>query len=519
MVCFRSLSLLPLTVLVCIGLLSACSGPLPRAEAPEPVPALPDVPGEVGPPTIELAYPKPGAAQPDADSTFLFGTVGTGTARLIINDIRVPVAPNGAFLAYLPVPSDGRYRLRATTGEQTDRMTFAYGQAVTVDDVRPLPRARVGTVISGRDTLDAASQIVAGRDAPGGNRRWFFPRGTRLPITGELPTHYRVQLTPYDTAWVHKNTTQLGPPLGAAEQRAGAVRVEPAQDWVDVRIPVHYAPFNIQSETGRVGITIYGRQVPNVAPTLSPNALVAGVGWRTEAGQRARLDLDLERPLWGFKAFYDTTGALVVRLRRPPQLDPAAPLRGLRVLVDPGHPPAGTLGPTGLLEPEANLAIALRVRDQLTARGAEVVMTRTTAAPPENATWAPDDLWARADMAIRENVDVLISIHNNAFPDGTNPFENVGSEVYYFHPFAQGLAQSLVDEIAGVTGLPNLGAKQRSLALVRPTWMPAVLTESLFMMFPQQEAALKNPAYVNRLAAAHVRGLEAFVRERLEPGS
>ncbi len=511
----RSIPLPALAALVLIALVSGCSGPLPRAQAPAPVAALPAVPGQTGPPDIELAYPRPGAAKPDADSTFLFGTVGTGTARLVINDIRVPVASNGAFLAYLPVPSDGQYRLVATTPEQTDRLTFVYGQAVTADDVQPLPRTRIGTVISGRDTLDAASQIVAGRDAPDGNRRWFFPRGARLPVTGALPNHYRVQLTPFDVAWVHKNTTQLGPPLGAVVQRAGAVRVQPTHDWVDVRIPVNHAPFDIQPEADQVGVTIYGRRVPNTAPTLSPNPMVDGAGWRTAEGESARLVLDLAQPLWGFKAFYDSTGALVVRLRRPPQLDPADPLRGLRVLVDPGHPPAGTRGPTGLLEPEANLAIALQVREQLQARGADVVMTRTTAAPPENATWPPDDLWARADMAIRENVDVLISIHNNAFGDGTNPFENVGSEVYYFHPFARSLAQSLVDEIAGVTGLPNLGAKQRSLALVRPTWMPAVLTESLFMMFPQQEAALRNPAYVDRLAAAHVRGLEAFVRERL----
>lgn len=497
-------------------LVSACSGPQPRSRAPQPVAALPDVPGKVGQPDIKLAYPKPGAAKPEADSTFLFGTVSTGTATLSINDVRVPVAANGAFLAYLPVPPNGQYRFVARTRERIDRMTFTYGQRVTIDDVRPLPRARIGTVISGRDTLDAASQIVAGRDAPDGNRRWFFPRGARLPITGELPNHYRVELTRQDIAWVHKNTTQLGQPLGATvEQRVGAISLHTVPGWVDVRIPVNYAPFDIQPDENQVGITVYRRGVPAEAPVLPNNPLVVGAGWRSASGERAHLRLRLRQPLWGFKAFYDDTGALVVRLRRSPQLDATDPLRGLRVLVDPGHPPAGTLGPTGLLEPEANLAIALRVRDQLAARGAEVVMTRTTAAPPENATWAPDDLWARADMAIRENVDVLVSIHNNAFPDGTNPFENVGSEVYYFHPFAQALARSLVDEIAGVTGLPNLGAKQRSLALVRPTWMPAALTESLFMMFPQQEAALKNPAFLDRLAAAHVRGLEAFVQARL----
>jgi N-acetylmuramoyl-L-alanine amidase len=44
--------------------------------------------------------------------------------------------------------------------------------------------------------------------------------------------------------------------------------------------------------------------------------------------------------------------------------------------------------------------------------------------------------------------------------------------------------------------------------------MPSVITESLFMMFPEQENALRDPAFLDRLAAAHVRGIEAFLRER-----
>jgi N-acetylmuramoyl-L-alanine amidase len=44
--------------------------------------------------------------------------------------------------------------------------------------------------------------------------------------------------------------------------------------------------------------------------------------------------------------------------------------------------------------------------------------------------------------------------------------------------------------------------------------MPAVLTESLFMMFPEQENALRDPGFIDRLADAHVRGLEAFLRAR-----
>jgi N-acetylmuramoyl-L-alanine amidase len=125
------------------------------------------------------------------------------------------------------------------------------------------------------------------------------------------------------------------------------------------------------------------------------------------------------------------------------------------------------------------------------------------------------ELWARVDFAVAEDVDLLVSIHNNAFADGVNPFLNYDTETYYYHPFSAPLAEALQRHLVEVTGLPDLGAKQRSLALVRPSWMPSTLTESLFMMFPQQEAALRTPAFQERLARAHLDGILAFIQDVL----
>jgi len=83
---------------------------------------------------------------------------------------------------------------------------------------------------------------------------------------------------------------------------------------------------------------------------------------------------------WGFKAFYEPDGTLVLRVRAAPVIDSLDPLRGIRITVDPGHPPAGAVGPTGLVEADANLAIALRLAALLRLRGAEVILTRTDGA-------------------------------------------------------------------------------------------------------------------------------------------
>ncbi|HET7320950.1 MAG TPA: N-acetylmuramoyl-L-alanine amidase, partial [Longimicrobiaceae bacterium] len=63
-------------------------------------------------------------------------------------------------------------------------------------------------------------------------------------------------------------------------------------------------------------------------------------------------------------------------------------------------------------------------------------------------------------------------------------------------------------------GLRDLGIGRADLALVRPTWFPSALTETMFLMVPQQEAALRNPDVQERIARAHLRAIEAFVRER-----
>ena len=134
------------------------------------------------------------------------------------------------------------------------------------------------------------------------------------------------------------------------------------------------------------------------------------------------------------------------------------------------------------------------------------MMTRTTsAAVPLNV---------RPVMAADSNADILLSIHNNGLPNGVNPFGNTGTSDYYFHPRSAELAEALDRELVAELGTLDLGTGRADLALVRPTWMPAVLTETVYLMVPEQEAALRDPAVQERIAQAHVRGLEDFLRQR-----
>src|SRR5688572_22957374 len=145
------------------------------------------------------------------------------------------------------------------------------------------------------------------------------------------------------------------------------------------------------------------------------------------------------------------------------------------------------------------------MRALLEQRGARVVMTRTT---PE-----PVALADRPIIARRANAHALVSIHLNALPDGVNPFRAQGTETYHYHIHSLPLAQAVQATAVANMGLPDNGAKRRNLALVRPTWMPAILVEGAFIMMPDQEAAMRTPEYQEKYARAIVDGLENYFRE------
>jgi N-acetylmuramoyl-L-alanine amidase len=497
-----------------LAALASCAppvvGPPPPGPAPEPalIAGIPPVPYVDGPLAIRVVHPTPATPRPAVASTFVYGSVGTGAATLTINGEPVDVQPNGAFLGFLPVPADGRWELEARAGGAAQRASVQYRTAAPATPGAAAPvtenfaQPRLGTVTGGADTLATGSDVAIGRATPAGAYRWFLPRGARLSVTGLRGDQVRARLGTGVEAWLPAQAVALeaSPPAAAAAVTGPVLAA--GRDWTDVRLDGRWAPFDVRSEAGRVSVLVYDRQPPATTATTGADRLVRSARWEREPAG-ARLELGLNGRLWGYKAFYDADGTLVVRLRHAPPIDAARPLRGIRVVVDPGHPPGGATGPTGLTEAEANLNISLPLANLLRARGAEVILTRSEPVAVS--------LTERVELANATDAHILVSVHNNAFPEGVNPFRRHGTSTYYFHPHAAPLARALQREILQITRIPDLGALSGNLALVRPTWMPAVLTENVFMPLPDQEAALRNRDFTYSLAVAHLRGIEAFL--------
>lgn len=366
-------------------------------------------------------------------------------------------------------------------------------------------------VVEARDPPSAAGAdgIVYGRPTSSGTYVWFFHDGQRLSVSGRENGRLRVQLAPDLHAWIDR-AEQRPLPAGTPPPRArvGTISLEPLADRVDVRLALtEPVPYLVTEDGRRIELTLYSAYAETDWVYYGESdAFVKEARWRQEPGGIFVLTLDLKEQPWGYRVRYTESG-LVWTVRRPPVVDRRHPLRGRRIAVDPGHPPAGARGPTRLYEGDVNLAIALRLKAMLEEEGAEVVLTRHGVADSVA-------LYARPMIAESANAEILVSIHNNAFPDGVRPFDRHGTMVFYFHPHSLDLTRALQAHLLRELGLRDLGIGRANLALARASWMPAALSEGAFLMIPEQEMLLRTPRYQERYARGVLQGIEEFLRRR-----
>ena len=150
-----------------------------RGIVPRPAPPLPAVPAVDGPLVPSVVFPSANQTIPVRDSNFIFGSIGSGRASLTINGTPVTVAPNGTFLAYLPVPTQTspRYTLFARRDADT---------ASLVVPVRVLP-PRPDLSLSGHLVVDSSS---------------VSPRGAFFVLREEDPLRVSVRAPVNAVAWV-----------------------------------------------------------------------------------------------------------------------------------------------------------------------------------------------------------------------------------------------------------------------------------------------------------------------------
>ncbi|HOP06791.1 MAG TPA: N-acetylmuramoyl-L-alanine amidase [candidate division Zixibacteria bacterium] len=345
-----------------------------------------------------------------------------------------------------------------------------------------------------------------------GPRRGYFaiaqPAGVRALAIGGEGDWYRLRLAPGQYAWANRLSVKtLAPGLLPPKSLLRAIRCHSLDDRLEIEFPLSGKhPFRIIEESTReIRLQLFG--VTSDTDWIRYEAdddLVEMASWYQPQEDVYEFRLSLHHKLWGYDTEY-RGNSLVLTLKREP--DDIGDLEHKLIVLDPGHSSdPGAIGPTGLTEAEVNLDIALELYKELRRHGADVVMTRY------------DDrnvpLYSRPAFADSVGADLFISIHNNALPDGVNPFENNGASVYYYHPHSLDLARAvhhcLLDEI----DLPDHGLYHGNLAVARSTAYPAILIECAFMILPEQEAMLKDVGFRKKIARGIREGVERFLKDR-----
>ncbi len=187
-------------------------------------------------------------------------------------------------------------------------------------------------------------------------------------------------------------------------------------------------------------------------------------------------------------------------------------LYGKMILIDAGHGGADAGAVRGkTYEKDINLAIALKIQKYLESSGAIVIQSRVDDSALGRTK--SDDMYLRKKLGSLDELDVVISIHQNTSPSASSH----GAEIYYYVKSEEGklLAQSIKTGLkVGIGGENIRKIKGQDFLMLKRTLAPAVLIECGFMTNGNELGNLKYDKYQEKIAYGVYLGLIEYFRQQ-----
>jgi len=371
---------------------------------------------------------------------------------------------------------------------------------------------------SGRVTIreDMVPQIVELKDTTTiirtgpqlGYKLLYQPGGIRFVATGKAGEWLKLRLAENIEGWAKEdffNSLPSGTPV--PQSNIKLIRTLSFYDRTKIRIPLSQKlPYEILQELDPPVLTLRlygGNSDVDWIRYDTKDQIVKEIRWIQPQEKVFEMKVYLkQKRFWGYDIYY-RDNELNLEIKKEPEVK--SKLKGLRICIDPGHSPEpGAVGPTGLEEKVVNLEIAYKLKKLLEKGGAEVVLTRYGMEGVE--------IYERPKKAVESSSHILISIHNNALPDGVNPFYYHGVSTYYYHPQSLELARSIQKELVDKLKLPDEGLYYGNLALSRPYQLLSVLVECAFIILPAQEELLREEKFQKRIASGIYQGILNYLK-------
>jgi len=464
------------------------------------------------------------------DSLFLLGSVADPKGTLTINGTVIPVHPDGGWLAWVPrgpvetlieANKIGPGRLAVVTIAYQNRSNSQtpYSRRILFLD-KPDTSATPQESGYFPDTTYLMVNVPNAKIRCGwpGTYDMFPPEGTLLRSVGQQVSErsmWKVPLGNGTVGWIEDAHVEMlhdmfPVPMDVIHAVVGKVKeTKWGRSTSEITIPLKIRrPFRVnQIADDRLELTIYGAMSwTDLIIQPHGSRAVDELRWTQLDSTTWKLIAYLD-PAWflGWETHFDDDHDLIWTIHETPEIQ-RQPLKGVRILLDPGHGGSdySAIGSTGLPEKTANLRLARAVTRELQNAGAEVIPTRT-----EDITYG---LYDRVVFANENQPDLCLSLHHNALAQGVRPFEHHGASVHYYHRHSHDLAESVYGAILN-GGWPGHELRYQDLAMVRPSLCPAILIEAGFMMHPDEEALFRTERY-NRDMARWIRtGLEGYMED------
>jgi N-acetylmuramoyl-L-alanine amidase len=171
------------------------------------------------------------------------------------------------------------------------------------------------------------------------------------------------------------------------------------------------------------------------------------------------------------------------------------------VVIDAGH--GGKDGGAmrdGIMEKHLNLSVALKLRNELQARGYVVYMTRSS------------DIFLSlkeiTEVAASFNPHIFISVHHNS----SNSAAIYGLETYYYHGFSLALAQAVHAKQVQALAVVDRGVRRNQFYVINHANVPSILCELGYVSNPTELKVLNTEARQRQQAKAIADGVDAYFK-------
>jgi N-acetylmuramoyl-L-alanine amidase len=329
-----------------------------------------------------------------------------------------------------------------------------------------------------------------------------LPKGTRASVIAKEGDWLRLDYG----GWIKAEETQVLSTNVPPTTIIRSVTSRQIGNSTEVIFPLQNpVPIAIQQSDQTFTLSLYNTIAETDTIRFDDNPWIKRLDWYQTQPTQINYIFNFKSPQqWGYDVRYEGSN-LILTFNHPPILSNANNLKGITILLDPGHggEELGALGSTGYPEKDVNLVISRLLAQNLRNLGAQVYLTR------EDDTFL--SLGDRQKIINKLKPTLAFSIHYNALPDGGNAEKTQGVSTFWYHPQSHDLAVFMHNYLTEKLNRTSAGVFWNNLALTRPHTAPSVLLELGFMTNPNEFEWIMNPESQKKLAVAIAEGINAWI--------